>query len=70
MLLFPARGSVTDFFTILTGKPTGKRLLGGLGTDGRTILIWKLKRNWVDLAQDKDYWRALVHVVLIIMEFP
>ena len=24
-------------FKILTGKPTGKRLLGSLGVDGRTI---------------------------------
>jgi len=21
-------------------------------------------RNWVDLAQDRDYWRALVNVAL------
>ena len=31
-------------FKILTGKPTGKRLWGGLGVDGRTILEWTLKR--------------------------
>ena len=31
-------------FKILTGKPTGKRPLGGLGVDGRTILEWTLKR--------------------------
>ena len=31
-------------FKILTGKPTGKRHLGGLGVDGRTILEWTLKR--------------------------
>ena len=29
---------------ILTGKPTGKRLLGGLGVHGRTILEWTLKK--------------------------
>ena len=29
---------------ILTGKPTGKRPLGGLGIDGRTILEWILKK--------------------------
>ena len=29
---------------ILTVKPTGKRHLGGLGVDGRTILEWTLKR--------------------------
>ena len=31
-------------FKILTGKPTEKRRLGGLGVDGRTILEWTLKR--------------------------
>ena len=57
-------------FKILTGKPTGKRPLGrprrrwedniriDLGEIG--INLW----NWVDLAQDRDYWRALVNVTL------
>jgi hypothetical protein len=27
-------------FKILTGRPTGKRLLGVLSVDGRTILEW------------------------------
>ena len=31
-------------FKILIGKPTGKRLWGGLGVDGRIILEWTLKR--------------------------
>ena len=31
-------------FKILIGKPTGKRPLGSLGVDGRTILEWTLKR--------------------------
>ena len=31
-------------FKVLTGKPTRKRPLGGLGVDGRTILEWTLKR--------------------------
>ena len=31
-------------FKILRGKPTGKRPLGGLGVDGRTILKRTLKR--------------------------
>ena len=54
-------------FKILTGTPTEKRSLG------RPRLRWEdntgndLKetgvntRNWVDLAQDMDYWRALVN---------
>ena len=31
-------------FKSLTHKPTGKRPLGGLSVDGRTILEWTLKR--------------------------
>ena len=31
-------------FKILTGKSAGKKNLGGLGVDGRTILEWILKK--------------------------
>ena len=56
-------------FKILTGKPTGNRPLGGLGVDGRTILEWILKkyistRDWIDSAQERNYWRALVNATL------
>ena len=37
---------------MLTGTPTGKR----------PIII--STRNWVDSAQDRDYWRALVNGAL------
>ena len=45
-------------FKILTGKPIGKRPLGRLSVDGRTILKWILKtcvytRNSVDSSQDR-----------------
>ena len=54
-------------FKILIGKPTGKIPLG------RPLRRWeeniriKLEEiginadNWVDSAQDRDYWRALVN---------
>ena len=54
-------------FKILTGKPTGKR------PSGRPRLTWEynirmnLKEigiNWVDSAQDVDYWGALVNEAL------
>ena len=41
-----------------------------LGGNGRTILQWILKkrgintRNWVDSAQDRGYWGALVNASL------
>jgi hypothetical protein len=57
-------------FKMLTGKPTGKRPLGrprprwedNIRMDFKEIGI--NTRNWVDLTQDKDYWRVLVNVVL------
>ena len=57
-------------FKILTGKPTGKRLLGkprrrwedNIGMDLEEIGI--NEGNWVDSAQDRDYWRALVNAAL------
>ena len=57
---------------ILTGKPIGKRPLG------RHRRIWEdnirmdLKdigintRDWVDLAQDRVYWTALVNAALFL----
>jgi hypothetical protein len=40
------------------------------GIDGRIILKWIFKKwdgggmNWIDMAQDRDRWRALVSVVM------
>ena len=34
----------TNVFTILTGKPIGKRPLEYLGVDGRAILEWTMKK--------------------------
>ena len=57
-------------FKILTGKPTGKRPLGrprrrwadNIRIDLEEIYI--NAGNWVDSAQDRDYWRALVNAAL------
>ena len=57
-------------FKILTGKPAGKRPLGSpryrweynIKIDLKEISI--NTRNWVDSAQDRDYWRALVNSAL------
>ena len=57
-------------FKILTGNPTGDRLIG------RPRRTWKgnirmgfkeigiSSRIWVDSAQNRDYWRALVNTGL------
>jgi hypothetical protein len=41
------------------------------GIDGRIILKWIFKKwdggggmDWIDMAQDRDRWRALVSVVM------
>ena len=60
---------VRSAFKVLTGKPTGKRPLGrprrrwddNIRMDLKEIGI---RRNWVDSAQDRDYWRSLVNTAL------
>ena len=55
---------------MLTGKPTGRRHLGKprLGWEGNIRIDLKEiginTRNWVDSAQDNDYWSALVNAAL------
>ena len=57
-------------FIILTGKPTGKRPLGRprnrwedhIRMDIKEISI--CRRNWVDVAQNRGYWRALMNATL------
>ena len=57
-------------FKILTGKPTGKRPFrrpmrrweDNIRTDLEEIGI--NAGNWVDSAQDGDYWRALMNAAL------
>jgi hypothetical protein len=52
---------------ILVGKPEGKRRWEDQDVGGWTILKWMVGwdgRDWIDLAQDRDQWRALVNTVM------
>ena len=57
-------------FRILTGKPTGKRLLGRPRCRWEDNIRMNLKevgtntRNWVDSGQNRVNWIALVNVAL------
>jgi hypothetical protein len=57
-------------FKILIGKPTGNRSLGRPRLRREDNIRIDLKqigintRNWVDSAQDRGYWRALVNATL------
>ena len=52
-------------FKILTGRPTGKRPLGRPRRRWEdNIRIGISAENWVDSAQDWNYWRALVNAAL------
>ena len=57
-------------FEILTGTPAEMRSLGRPRCEWEDNIRMDLKeigintRNWVDSAQDRDCWRALVNVAL------
>ena len=57
-------------FKILTGKPTGKRPLVRPRRRWEDNIRMNLEEicinagNWVDSAQDRNYWRALVNAAL------
>ena len=61
---------VRSTFKILTGTPVGKIPLGRLRRRWEDNIRMDLKeivtitRNWVDSAQDRDYWRVLVNAAL------
>ena len=57
-------------FKILTGNPLGKRPIGRPRHRSEDNIRMDFKDmginagNWVDSAEDRDYWRALVNVAL------
>jgi hypothetical protein len=63
-------GEKGNTYRILVGKPEGKRPLGrprrrwedNIRMDVRDIGWGGM--DWIDLAQDRDQWRALVNTVM------
>ena len=54
-------------FKILTDKPTGMRPLGSIWEDNIRMDFKEIginAGNWVDSAQDRNYWRVLVNAAM------
>jgi len=54
---------------VLIGKPVGKKHLEDPSVDGRIILKWIFRKwdgdmDWINLAQNRNRWRALVNAVM------
>jgi hypothetical protein len=58
-------------YRALVGKPEGRNHLEDPGVDGRIRLKgilenWDGGMDWIDLAQDRKKWRAVVNTVMNI----
>jgi len=68
-------GKGRDVYRILVGKPEGKRPLGRSRRRWEDNIKTDLQEvgcggtDWIELAQDRDRWRALVNAVMNI-QFP
>jgi hypothetical protein len=63
-------GKKRDVYRILVGKPEGKRPLGRPRMNWLDNIKMDLREigwngvDWIDMAQDKDQWRAFLNTVL------
>jgi len=63
-------GEGRDVYRVLVGKPAGKRTLGKPRRRWEDNITMDLQEmgcvgmDWIELAQDRDSWRALVNAVM------
>jgi hypothetical protein len=58
-------GMKRNAYIILVGSPEGKRLVGRPRCRGVGNINIDLREiGWINLAQDRDQWRALVNMVM------
>jgi hypothetical protein len=63
-------GDKRNAYRILVGKPEGKRPLGKPRRMWEDNIRMDLREigwsgiDWIDLAQDKDQWKAVVNMVM------
>ena len=63
------KGEVRGVHRVLVGKPEGKRPLGRPRCRWEDTIKMDLQEeggggDWMQLAQDRDWWRALVNTVM------
>jgi hypothetical protein len=62
-------GEERDVYRVFAGNPEGKRPLGKAIKDNIRIDLQKVGyrcMDWIGLAQDRDRWRPIVNVVMIL----
>jgi hypothetical protein len=63
-------GERNGAYVVMVGKPEGKRPLGRLRLGWEDGIKMELQgvgclgMDWIDLAQDRDRWRALLNVAM------
>jgi hypothetical protein len=73
--VYSTYGEGRGMFRVLWGNVMERDYWRDPGVDGRIILMWIFKmwdvggKDWTDLAQDCDRWRAFVNAVMNI-RFP